>query len=275
MGETGAHTDEGSRSVDWVTAGLLVLAGIGSGMVGYGAGLASVVSYPALIATGLPPLLANVSNTVALTFSALGGLSTAGPELRPQRARVLRFALAGALGGGVGAVLLLSTPAEAFERLVPWLVALASLALLGRPWLRRLRLDRLDEQHLGLFLFVAAVAVYGGYFGAAAGVVLLATFGAVLDDAYVRVNALKSVVLGSANVAASVVFILLAPVAWGAVVPLAVGCLIGSAISPPIVRRLPEAPLRIAVGLAGLVLAAWARGCTRARAGVSGRATNP
>lgn len=247
--------------MDWSTAGLLVLAGIGSGVVGYGAGLASLVSYPALLATGLSPLAANVTNTVAVSFSAVGGLLTSGPELAPQRSRVLRFAMAGVLGGAGGAGLLLSTPAGAFAALVPWLIALASLALLARPWLRRIRLDRTRERHLGLFVFVAAVALYGGYFGAAAGVVLLAGFGAVLSEPYRMINALKSVVVGAANVTASVIFAVLAPlgiapVDWGAAVPLALGCLLGAAVSPPLVRRLPETPLRVAVGLAGLALAA-------------------
>lgn len=236
--------------------GLLVLAGVGAGAIGYAAGLASLVSYPALLAAGLPPVVANVSNTVSLTCSALGGLVTAGPELRPQRTRVIRFAIAGSLGGAVGAVLLLSTPTDAFERVVPWLVAFASVALLARPWLRRLPFDRLEEQHMGLFLFVAAIAVYGGYFGAAAGVILLAGFGAVFNDSYPVINALKSMVLGAANVTASVIFVLFAHVQWSASIPLALGCLLGSALSPPIVRRLPETPLRIAVGVAGLGLAA-------------------
>ena len=241
--------------MDWSAIGLLFLAGVGAGVIGYSAGLASLFSYPALLASGLSPLLANVTNTVALTCSALGGLATAGPELRPQRVRVLRFALAGALGGVAGAILLLSTPAGAFERLVPWLVALASVALLARPWLRRLRFERLTEHHPGVFLLIAAIAVYGGYFGAAAGVLLLASFGALLNDPYAMVNALKSVVLGAANIAASLVFVVASDVSWSSVVPLAAGCLLGSAVSPPIVRRLPETPVRVVVGLAGLVLA--------------------
>jgi hypothetical protein len=106
-----------------------------------------------------------------------------------------------------------------------------------------------------MVLFVAVVAVYGGYFGAAAGVVLLAAFGAVFDEEYAVVNALKAMVLGAANVAASVVFVLFSQIDWAAAVPLALGCLIGSAVSPPLVRRVPETPLRVAVGLAGLALA--------------------
>lgn len=241
--------------MNWSEAALLVLAGVGSGLVGYGAGLASLVSYPALLAVGLTPVSANVSNTVAVTFAAVGGLTTAGPELRPQRSRVIRFALAGAIGGAVGAVLLLSTPATTFVALVPWLVAAASIALLAQPRLRRIRFHAFRDTHLGVFLFVAAVATYGGYFGAAAGVILLAAFGAVLRDPYAQVNALKSIVLGAANVTASLIFAVFAPVDWTSVVPLALGCLIGAAVSPPIIRRLPETPLRIAVGLAGLGLA--------------------
>lgn len=232
-----------------------MLAGMGAGVVGYGAGLASLVSFPALLATGLAPLTANVGNTLALTCSALGGLSTAGPELRPQRARVIGFALAGACGGLAGAALLLTTPNEVFARIVPWLVAGASVALLARPWLRRRRFDRLSQHRTGLFMAVAGIAVYGGYFGAAAGVLLLAMFGALFPDPYAMVNALKSVVLGAANVAASLVFVCFTPIAWQAVIPLAIGCLVGSAVAPPIVRRLPESPLRIVVGLSGLALA--------------------
>jgi uncharacterized membrane protein YfcA len=241
--------------VDWLDAGLLLLAGVGAGVIGYSVGLASLISFPALLAVGIPALPANVSNTVALTCAALGGLATAGPELRPHRARTIRFAVAGALGGVVGAVLLLTTPAGAFEKLVPWLVAFASVALLARPWLRRRRFDHLGEDHPTIFLLVATIAIYGGYFGAAAGVLLLAVFGAVLNDSYAKINALKSVVLGAANITASVVFVFFAPIDWSAVLPLAIGCLLGSSVGPPIVRRLPETPLRIGVGVAGLALA--------------------
>jgi len=168
---------------------------------------------------------------------------------------VVRFALAGAVGGLVGAALLLTTPATVFSEVVPWLVAFASVALLARPWLRRRRFDRLVRHRSALLLLVAAIAVYGGYFGAAAGVLLLALFGAVFPEPYAMVNALKAVVLGAANVAASVVFVVVTPISWASVVPLALGCLLGSAVGPPLVRRVPETPIRVAVGLAGLALA--------------------
>lgn len=241
--------------MSWLELAGLLVAGFGAGLVGYSAGLASLISYPALLAVGLPPLAANVSNSVALTGSTIGGLLTSGPELRPQLARVIRFSCASALGGIAGAVLLLRAPAGTFEQIVPWLVAFASVVLLARPLLRRLRAERIGEQHPGLLVLVMVICIYGGYFGAAAGVLLLATFGAVLSDEYASFNALKAVVLGSANIAASVIFIIAGPVQLAAVIPLAIGCLIGSAVGPPIVRRLPETPLRIAVGIAGLILA--------------------
>jgi hypothetical protein len=250
----GGPYDDGSGTVDWSSLWLL-LAGVAAGIIGFGAGLASLVSYPALLAVGLAPVTANMSNTVALTCAALGGLATAGPELRPQRRRVIRFALAGAVGGTVGAGLLLSAPPGAFEAVVPWLVAFASLVLLARPWLRRLHWGRLAGQQRAMLVFVAVVAIYGGYFGAAAGVVLLAAFTAVFDEEYAVLNALKAMVLGAANVTASVVFVLFSTIDWSAALPLALGCLIGSAVSPPLVRRVPETPLRVAVGLAGLALA--------------------
>ena len=110
--------------------GLLVVAGVAAGLVGSIAGLASLFSYPALLATGLPPVQANVTNTVALVLSGVGSVSASRPELTGQRSRVLRLGVAGALGGAVGVGLLLVTPADAFEQLVPFLIAAASVAIL-------------------------------------------------------------------------------------------------------------------------------------------------
>jgi uncharacterized membrane protein YfcA len=109
---------------------LLVLAGLGAGLVGSVAGLASLISYPALLATGIPPLSANVTNTVALVFNSVGSVSASRPELVGQRRRLVRLCAAGLAGGAVGAVLLLLTPSSAFEKLVPVLIASASAAIL-------------------------------------------------------------------------------------------------------------------------------------------------
>lgn len=241
--------------MDWAQLGVVLLAGVGAGIVGYGAGLASLVSFPALLAVGLPPLAANVTNTMAMVGTTIGGLVTARPDLVGQRARMIKFASAAVVGGVIGAILLLTQPAETFERIVPWLIAFASIVLILRPWLRSLHAGRITEHHLGVAIAIALIAIYGGYFGAAAGVLIVAALGAVMPDSYARVNALRSIVLGSANLSATVIFIFAGPINWPMAFALAIGAFLGSAIAPPIVRKLPETPLRITVGVAGLILA--------------------
>ncbi|WP_375432544.1 sulfite exporter TauE/SafE family protein [uncultured Friedmanniella sp.] len=240
---------------DWLRSGLLVLAGAGSGLVGYVSGLASLVSYPALLAFGLPPLTANVTNTVALTGVTVGSVTSARRELTGMRRRVLTFGTLGLGGGTAGALLLLRLPPGVFAQVVPWLVAFGSVVLLLRPWLRRLQAGRLHERHPLVIAVVGVVTVYCGYFGAGAGVLLLATFSAVLPDRMARLAALRSAVVGVANTTAAVIFVLTGSVEWSAVVPLGLGAVVGSAFGPPLVRRLPETPLRVGVALAGLVLA--------------------
>jgi uncharacterized membrane protein YfcA len=234
---------------------LLVVTGIGSGIVGYGAGLASLVSFPVLLALGLSPLAANVTNSVALTGVTVGSLSSARRELVGQRSRLVRFGVLAVLGGSAGALLLLRLPPGVFAAVVPWLVAFGSVVLLLRPWLRRLHAGRLHERHPLVLVVVAAVTVYCGYFGAGAGVLLMATFGAVFADRLARLAALRSAVAGLANIVAAVLFALTGSVDWAAVLPLGLGAVVGSALGPPLVRRVPETPLRVVIALAGFALA--------------------
>jgi len=234
---------------------LLVLAGVGAGLAGTVAGLASLVSYPALLAAGLPPLTANVTNTVALSCNAIGAAAGSQPELTGQRSRVVRLGAVCVVGGAVGALLLLVTPAEAFERIVPWLIALASLLLLARPLVLRAHRTVGGDRHPVLVIGMFMAAVYAGYFGAAAGVLMLALLSAVTTDSHARVNALKNVVLGLGNATAAIGFAVLGPVSWTAAIPLAVGFFGGGLLGPRIVRRLPGTALRVAIGLLGLALA--------------------
>ncbi|MGY1687343.1 sulfite exporter TauE/SafE family protein [Geodermatophilus sp. SYSU D00804] len=244
------------NALEWL---LLVLAGVGAGLAGSIAGLASLVSYPALLATGLPPVTANVTNTVALVLTSVGSVSASRPELAGQGRRLVPLAVAGVVGGTAGAALLLLTPAEAFERLVPLLIGGAALAiLLQRPpgelaaEGRRLHGAR---DPWWLVAGTGVVAVYGGYFGAAAGVLLLALVLLGTGEGLPRGNALKNVVLGAVNGVAAVGFVVLAPVAWSAALPLALGCLAGGRLGPRVVRRVPQALLRRLIALAGLGLA--------------------
>lgn len=230
-------------------------AGFGGGLVGSVAGLASIVTYPALLATGLTPVAANVTNTVSLVFSTTGSVSASRPELRGQREAVRRLASCGALGGAVGGALLLLTPSGSFELVVPWLVALGSLAMLGRRGLERTPVGARRGGRPAVLAGTVLVSVYGGYFGAGAGVMLLALLLHATDEALPRANAVKNVVLGVANAVAAIAFMAFGSVRWTAVVPLGLGMFAGGRLGPAIVRRLPADRVRIAVAVAGLGLA--------------------
>jgi uncharacterized membrane protein YfcA len=235
---------------------LLLLAGVGAGLTGSVAGLASLVSYPAVLAAGLGPVTANVTNTVALVCSSVGSVAGSRPELTGQGRRLRRLAVAGALGGIVGAALLLVTPAESFERIVPFLIAGASVAILVR---RRL-VDAVEHEpgaHDGraTTIGVGVVGIYGGYFGAGAGVMLLALLLWATTEPLPRANAAKNLVLGVANGIAALAFVVLGDVRWSVVVPLGLGLLVGGRLGPVVVRRSNAAWLRAAIAVAGMGLA--------------------
>jgi uncharacterized membrane protein YfcA len=232
-----------------------VVGGVGSGLTGSMAGLASLISYPTLLAVGLSPIAANVTNTVALFANTAGAGANSRHELRGQGRRVVRLGAIAVLGGSTGAVLLLNTPSSAFERIVPWLIALASLLLLARPLVLRAHRTVGGDRHPVLVIGMFMAAVYAGYFGAAAGVLMLALLSAVTTESHARVNALKNVVLGLGNATAAIGFAVLGPVSWTAAIPLAVGFFGGGLLGPRIVRRLPGTVLRVAIGLLGLALA--------------------
>jgi uncharacterized membrane protein YfcA len=234
---------------------LLVIAGVVAGVAGSVAGLASLVSYPALLAVGLPALTANVTNTVALIMYTLSAASFSRTELAGQAGRVRRLALITAVGGAAGAALLLSTPAPVFEQLVPLLIGGASLVLLLQPAITRLTGGVVDERSPAVAAGVFAVGVYGGYFGAAAGVVLLALLTVSVAEPLARLVAARNVSLGLANAVAAVGFALFGPVRWAAAAPLAAGFLVGGSLGPGLVRRLPGARLRVTIALLGLGLA--------------------
>jgi len=236
-------------------AALLVLAGFGAGLVGSVAGLASMVSYPALLAVGLSPVAANVTNTVGITFAGVGSTLGSRPELAGQGRSLRVLGPTAVVGGLAGAALLLVTPAEAFEKLVPVLIAGAAVAVLVRP---RAHLDvtpgRRDQvlQVAGILL----ASVYGGYFGAAAGVMMLAVLTLTSASPLPRSIALKNVLLFAANAVAAVWFVVAGPVEWAAAVPIGAGFFLGGRLGPPVVRRAPARPLRLFIAASGLVVAA-------------------
>jgi len=233
----------------------LLAAGIGGGIAGTMASVASVVSYPALLALGLPPLAANVTNTMSLIFCVPGAVLGARPELAGQRHRVLRFGAVMAAGGALGAAILLLAPPGAFALAVPVLICSAAVLVLLQPRLRALSPRPGAERSRRRLAVMFCVAAYLGYFGAAGGVLLLAALAATISESLIRVNAIKNVISGAANLVAASIFALYAPVEWAFVPPLAAGFLIGGYAGQRLVRHLPVAVLRVIVALAGLALA--------------------
>ncbi|MER5999878.1 sulfite exporter TauE/SafE family protein [Nonomuraea angiospora] len=231
------------------TLGLLG-AGVAAGVVSTVVSLASIVSYPALLAFGLPPLTANVTNTVALVFTGIGAAAGSRPELAGEGARVIKLGPVAAVGGATGALLLLVTPARTFELIAPWLIAMASL-LLVRPPSGRAHGEHGVLGRVALF----AVTIYTGYFGAAGGLMVFAVLALMFDHPAAKLNAMKNVMSGLANAVAALGFALFGPVNWAAAAPLAAGFLLGGWIGPRIARRLPGNSLRYLAAACGLAVA--------------------
>lgn len=236
----------------------LVCAGALAGAVGTAGGITSLISYPSLLAVGLAAFPANVANMVALVACWPGSAIASRPELQGSGARVRNWAVVTVAGGAIGAALLLSTPAGLFVKIVPFLVAGASLALLLQPriyaW-RGHRLARADK--LVILSGLLVVAIYNGYFGAGSGIMLLALLLVLVEQDLPKANALKNMLLGAATLVSALAFILFATVDWGAVLPLAVGMFAGSTVGPRVARRVPPDLLRWVVAIVGLGLAAW------------------
>ena len=238
---------------------LLAAAGFAAGAVNAVAGGGSLISFPALLAAGYPSVPANVTNTVALWPGYAGSVAGSRPELAGQRLRVQALGVTSVAGAVLGAVLLLRTSAEAFRAVVPFLILLACLLLAVQPRLAALvrRLPGSDREHRHGVLHVAALlaAVYGAYFGAGLGVLLLGVLGTFLPDALARVNALKNVLSLVVNTVALVAFALFGPVRWGAALVVAVTSLAGGFLGARLARRIPAALLRALVVAYGVVVA--------------------
>jgi hypothetical protein len=240
---------------------VLVVAGVVAGTVGTAGGITSLVSYPALLAVGVPALPANVANLVACVALWPGATLSSRRELIGVQRSLTRGLPVAAGGAAAGAVLLLSTPPGAFSRVVPFLVATGSLALLSQPWLTA-RFPRHRHQ-AGAFALplVGLVSIYTGYFGAGSGVLLLAVLLVLVDDRLPEANAVKNMLVGAGSVASAAIFVLAGPVDWRAVMPLAVGLFAGSTVGPVIARRVPPTVVRWIVAALGIALAIelWVR----------------
>jgi uncharacterized membrane protein YfcA len=237
-------------------AALLLGAGALAGVVGTGGGITSLVSYPALLLIGVPALSANATNIVALVSCWPGSALASRPELAGKGSWLKRWIPVTALGGALGAVLLLSTPKGVFGPVVPFLLVAAAVALLGQP-----RLSAWHRRHFapGAKVLLPAgllvLSLYNGYFGAGAGVMTLALVLFATEPHLATANALKNMLIGSATVISAATLALLAPVDWSAALPLSAGMLAGSVIGPRLARRVPATVLRWSVALLGLGVA--------------------
>ena len=236
----------------------LALAGVAAGILGTAGGITSLIAYPALLAVGIPPLSANVTNSIALLGSGLGSTLGSRPELRGHGATLRRWAPIAVVGAVAGALLLLATPPGVFAWIVPFLVAAAGVLLLMQPRITRWHAAR--ERPIGTVAVAAAilgVTVYDGYFGAGSGVLMIAVVLILIDHELARANALKNVLLFIADLLPAVLFALAGPVVWAAVLPLGLGALAGGLIGPRVMRRAPVTVVRIAIAALALGLAVW------------------
>jgi uncharacterized membrane protein YfcA len=235
----------------------VALAGLAAGTINTVVGSGTLITFPVLLAVGYPPVLANVSNTVGLVPGSVSGAIGYRAELTGQRRRLLRLGSASVVGAVIGAAALLLAPESAFQAVVPVLIALACVLVVVQPrlsdWLARR--GRAPHAHGGPLLYVGVLGagVYGGYFGAAQGVLLIALLGLLLDDDLQRVNAAKNVLAGLVNLVAAVVFIAVTEVAWEAAGLIALGAVVGGQLGAKIGRRVPAPVLRGLVVLVGVV----------------------
>jgi uncharacterized membrane protein YfcA len=235
----------------------VALAGLAAGTINTVVGSGTLITFPVLLAVGYPPVLANVSNTVGLAPGSVSGAIGYRAELAGQGPRLVRLGSASVIGAILGAAALLLAPERAFKAVVPVLIALACVLVVVQPWLSGwlARRGRAPAVHGGVLLYagVLGAGVYGGYFGAAQGVLLIALLGLLLDEDLQRVNAAKNVLAGLVNLVAAVVFIAVTDVAWEAAGLVALGAVVGGQVGARIGRRVPQPVLRGLVVLVGVL----------------------
>ena len=244
----------------WFEAVVILLAGVAAGTINTVVGSGTLITFPTLLAFGVPPVTANVSNTIGLVPGTLSGAIGYRRELVGQRSRLLRLGPASLLGGIVGAVLLLVLPDEAFSAIVPVLILLGCVLVVFQPRISKAVAARHEAggglpDHGAWWVWptVLVTGVYGGYFGAAQGVLLMAVLGIGVPETLQRSNATKNVLALLVNGIAAVIFILVADVDWAVAGLIAAGSIVGGQIGATWGRRLPPLGLRIVIVVVGVV----------------------
>ncbi|MCW2845734.1 MAG: hypothetical protein JWN22_3650 [Nocardioides sp.] len=238
----------------------ILLAGLAAGTINTVVGSGTLITFPTLLAFGIPPVTANVSNTVGLVPGSVSGAIGYRRELEGQRSRVLRLCVGSLIGGLAGGLLLLVLPDGAFTAIVPALILLGLVLVVFQPrisaWVDRRHEAAGGLPHHGAWWVWPAVllaGVYGGYFGAAQGVLLMAVLGIGVDESLQRLNAVKNVLAAVVNGIAGLLFIVVADVDWRIVALIGVGSVIGGQLGATVGRRLPSAVLRVFIVVVGVV----------------------
>ncbi len=236
------------------------MAGLCAGTINTVVGSGTLISFPVLLSVGIPPVTANVSNTVGLFPGSFVGAYGYRRELEGQRRRSIVLGTASTLGAITGAVLLLKLPPDAFKAIVPVLISLALVLVIFGPrmtkWLQGTRHEASAHVRWPLWVLTLLTGVYGGYFGAAQGVLLMGFLGLFLTETLQRQNALKNVLAGLVNFVAAIVFVLTAHIDWLAAALIAAGSILGGIIGARVGRRLSPTVLRaviVVVGVAAIV----------------------
>jgi len=240
-----------------VEVGLIFLSGIWAGTINTLVGSGTLITFPTLLAFGVPPVTANVSNSIGLVPGSVSGAIGYRRELAGQRSRVLRLASASAVGAALGAVLLIALPSEAFDTIVPALVLLGLVLVVLQPrisaWVARRHEEVPHHGPWWVWPVILVAGVYGGYFGAAQGLLLMAILGIGLDDTLQRLNGVKNVLGAVVNAVSGLIFAFVADVDWQIVLVIGLGAVIGGQLGAHWGRRLPAAWLRAVIVLVGVV----------------------
>ncbi|GHE61901.1 UPF0721 transmembrane protein [Streptomyces vinaceus] len=237
-------------------------AGVGAGTINTIVGSGTLITFPVLLATGLPPVTANVSNTLGLVPGAVSGAIGYRKELQGQRARIMRLGAVSLVGGLAGAVLLVTLPSDSFDTIVPILIAVALVLVVLQPRLaaalrRRQEATGTEPGHpdggSALLTGMLLSSAYGGYFGAAQGVLYVGLMGLLLHEELQRINAVKNVLAALVNGIAAVFFLFVAEFDWTAVLLIAVGSTLGGQIGAKVGRRLSPTVLRAVIVVVGVI----------------------
>ena len=232
----------------------IIAAGVAAGAINAVVGSGTLVTFPVLIALGYQPLIANVSNNIGLVPGAVAGAWGYRRELRGQRQRMITLGLCSLIGGIVGSTLLLTLPSSAFEAVVPVLIAIALILVVAQPRIDRALAERRRPEHEhgpAARAAVTASGVYGGYFGAGQGILLIGILGIAIDDHLQRINGLKNVLAGIVNLTAGVIFVFAADVDWAVAGLIAVGSTCGGTVGARYGRRLSPTVLRVMIVVLG------------------------